>query len=48
MPYKSEIAKIEGTNLDRRVKLTREDKELIKWLSEEEKLVLTNWLRGLE
>lgn len=38
MPYLSEKIKIEGTEFDRRIKLTPEDKELIIWLSEEEKL----------
>jgi transposase len=38
MPYLSEKIKIEGTKFDRRVKLTPEDKELIKTLSETEGL----------
>ncbi len=38
MPYKSERIKIEGTKHDRRIKLTEDDKELIRWLREEEKL----------
>lgn len=36
MPYKSEKIKIVNTLFDRRVKLTPDDKELIKWLREEE------------
>lgn len=38
MPYKSEKIKIEGTKLDRRRKLTEDQKEYIRWLREEEKL----------
>lgn len=38
MPYKSEKIKIEHTKHDRRIKLTPDEKELIVWLSEEEKL----------
>lgn len=38
MPYKSEKIKIEGTKFDRRKKLDDEDKKLIKWLREEEKI----------
>jgi DNA-binding XRE family transcriptional regulator len=36
MPYLSEKIKIENTQFDRRIKLTSDDKELIKWLREEE------------
>jgi len=38
MPYKSEKIKIANTKNDRRIKLTDDDKELIKWLREEEKI----------
>ena len=38
MPYKSEQIRIADTKFDRRVKLTPEDKELIKWLREEEEI----------
>jgi hypothetical protein len=38
MPYLSSKIKIEKTEFDRRVKLTEDDKKLIIWLSEEEKL----------
>lgn len=38
MPYKSENIKIEGTSYDRRIKLSEETKEYIRWLREEEKL----------
>lgn len=38
MPFKSEKIKIQGTQFDKRVKLTIEDKELIKWLREEEEI----------
>ncbi len=38
MPYKSQKIVIAGTKNDRRIKLTEEDKELIKWLNEEEKI----------
>lgn len=38
MPYKSEKIKIEGTKLDRRRKLTEDQKDLIRWLREEEGL----------
>jgi ribosome-binding protein aMBF1 (putative translation factor) len=38
MPYKSEKIKIEGTTLDRRRKLTEDQKEYIRWLREEEGL----------
>lgn len=38
MPYLSEKIKIQKTEFDRRIKLTDDDKELIKWLSEEEKI----------
>jgi len=38
MPYKSSKIKIEGTEFDRRIKLTAEDKELIKWLRDEEEI----------
>lgn len=36
MPYKSQKIIIQGTKFDRRVKLTPDDKELIKWMREEE------------
>lgn len=35
MPYKSERIKIAGTQFDRRIKLTDEQKELMRWLREE-------------
>jgi DNA-binding XRE family transcriptional regulator len=38
MPYKCEKIKIEHTKHDRRIKLTSDEKELIVWLREEEKL----------
>ena len=38
MPYKSEKIKIAGTKYDRRVKLTPEQKEHIRWLRDEEHL----------
>lgn len=38
MPYKSEKIKIEGTKLDRRRKLTEDQKAYIRWLREEEGL----------
>jgi len=38
MPYISEKIKIEKTEFDRRIKLSDDDKELIRWLSEEEKV----------
>lgn len=38
MPYKSEHIRIEGTQFDRRRKLSEDQKEYIKWLREEEKL----------
>ena len=38
MPYKSEKIKIEGTKLDRRRKLTEDQKQYIRWLREEEGL----------
>jgi len=38
MPYKSGNIKIEKTKFDKRIKLTDDDKKLICWLSEEEKL----------
>ena len=38
MPYLSEKIKIEKTEFDRRIKLTDDDKELIKWLREEEQI----------
>ena len=38
MPYKSEKIKIEHTKHDRRIKLTDDEKQLIIWLREEEKL----------
>lgn len=36
MPYVSKKINIVGTKHDRRIKLTPEDKELIRWLREEE------------
>ena len=38
MPRKSDIIPIKNEKLDRRVKLTQEDKELVKWLREEEQI----------
>jgi transposase-like protein len=38
MPYLSEKIPIAGTKFDKRIKLTNEDKELIVWLREEEKI----------
>lgn len=38
MPRKSDLIPINNEKLDRRVKLTSEDKELIKWLREEEEI----------
>lgn len=38
MPYKSERIKIAGTQFDRRIKLTDEQKDLIRWLREEEQI----------
>jgi DeoR/GlpR family transcriptional regulator of sugar metabolism len=38
MPYLSEKIKIVSTVFDRRIKLKTEDKELIKWLREEEQI----------
>ncbi len=38
MPYKAEKIKIEGTMLDRRRKLTEDQKQYIRWLREEEGL----------
>ena len=38
MPYLSEKIKIEHTKHDRRIKLTDDEKNLIRWLNEEEKL----------
>ena len=38
MPYKSEKIKIDGTKLDRRRKLTEDQKDYIRWLREEEGL----------
>jgi len=38
MPYKSERIKIAGTQYDRRIKLTEDQKNYIRWLREEEKL----------
>lgn len=34
MPYKSEKIRIAGTQYDRRIKLTPDQKEYIKWLRE--------------
>jgi transcriptional regulator with XRE-family HTH domain len=38
MPYKSEKIKIAGTEYDRRMKLTQEDKAYIRFLREQEKM----------
>lgn len=38
MPRKSDSIAINNEKLDRRVKLTTEDKELVKWLREEEEI----------
>jgi hypothetical protein len=38
MPRKSDTISINNEKLDRRVKLTTDDKELVKWLREEEKI----------
>ena len=38
MPRKSDKIKIANSEFDRRIKLTNEDKELIKWLREEEQI----------
>lgn len=38
MPFKSQKIKIEKTKHDRRIKLTNDDKELIKWLRDEEQI----------
>ncbi len=38
MPYLSDKIKIENTKHDRRIKLTEDEKVLILWLSEEEKI----------
>jgi predicted DNA-binding transcriptional regulator YafY len=38
MPYLSEKIKIEQTKHDRRIKLSDDEKDLIRWLREEEKL----------
>jgi len=38
MPRISDTIAINNENLDRRVKLTAEDKELVKWLREEEQI----------
>jgi DeoR/GlpR family transcriptional regulator of sugar metabolism len=38
MPYLSRKIKIEKTEFDRRIKLTPDDKELIKWLREDEQI----------
>jgi hypothetical protein len=38
MPRKSDSISIKNEKLDRRVKLTAEDKELVKWLREEEQI----------
>ena len=36
MPYKSEKTRIAGTQYDRRIKLTPDQKEYIKWLREKQ------------
>ena len=38
MPRKSDTVAISNEKLDRRVKLTAQDKELVKWLREEEQI----------
>jgi hypothetical protein len=38
MPRKSDSIAINNESLDRRVKLSKQDKELVKWLREEEKI----------
>jgi DNA-binding XRE family transcriptional regulator len=38
MPRKSDAVAINNEKLDRRVKLTAQDKELVKWLREEEEI----------
>ena len=38
MPRKSDTVAINNEKLDRRVKLTAQDKELVKWLREEEQI----------
>jgi hypothetical protein len=38
MPRKSDSIPIKNEKLDRRVKLTADDKELVKWLREEEQI----------
>jgi len=38
MPRKSDVIPIKNEKLDRRVKLTAEDKELVKWLRQEEEI----------
>ena len=38
MPFKTDKIPINNEKLDRRVKLTKEDKELVKWLREEEEI----------
>jgi hypothetical protein len=38
MPRKSDTIAINNEKLDRRVKLTAQDKELVKWLREEEQI----------
>lgn len=38
MPRKSDTVSINNEKLDRRVKLTAQDKELVKWLREEEQI----------
>lgn len=38
MPYKSEKCKIQGTEFDRHRKLSEGQKELIKWIREEEQV----------
>jgi hypothetical protein len=38
MPYQSEKIRIQGTEFDRRIKLTDDDKNLIRFLREEEQI----------
>lgn len=49
MPYKSEKTRIAGTQYDRRIKLTPDQKEYIKWLREKQLITVTlNLLKYLE
>lgn len=48
MPYKSEKIRIAGTQYDRRIKLTPDQKEYIKWFWQSNKdrdlVILKNWV----